>query len=117
MDEAVARQRRFELHAQLVHVDVDRAVAVAQLPAPDLRVQVGPRDDPVRAARQRDEQLELADGKREGPAGGEAQSARRADLQIADLEDLVGFEPCRLHRGGQLLRGCGSGSYPVVKQS
>jgi len=90
VDAAIARQGRLELHAQLVDVHVDRAVAVAQLPAPHLLVQIGARDDPARTPGERDEQLELAHAEGQRLAAGEAQPVGRPDLQVADL-DRRGF--------------------------
>src|SRR5438876_447553 len=52
MDEAPARQRLLELHAQLAHVDVDAAIAAAHGPAPDRAKEILARDDPVLAARE-----------------------------------------------------------------
>ena len=77
VDEALARQRGLELHAQLVDVDVDRAVAVAQLAAPHRWYRSARETIRAARARERDEQLELAHAEGQRLAAGEAR-ARRA---------------------------------------
>ena len=72
-----------ELHAQLVDVDVDRAVAAAQRAAPHARVEVLAADDPAAAARERDEQAELAHRERQRAAAGEHQAVAGPDLERA----------------------------------
>ena len=96
VDEAVARQRRLELHAQLVHVDVDRAVALAKGSAPYQAVQVLPSHDPAAAARERHEQAELAHRQAQRGAAGEREPLRGVDLERADA-DRVLLLLCRLH--------------------
>ena len=84
------RQGGLELHPQLAHVHVDGAVPVAQRPAPGQREQLLAADDAPRAPRERDEQLELADGEDQGLAGGDHQAAGGEDLELADHEPVVG---------------------------
>ena len=60
MDVAPVRHRLLELCPQLAHIDVDGAIARAQLAAPDRPAELLASDDPARVLDHRDEQLELA---------------------------------------------------------
>jgi hypothetical protein len=50
VDEAPARQRRFQLHAELVHVYVDRAISWSELSSPHRGGELLPGNDLVGAA-------------------------------------------------------------------
>ena len=78
-----------ELHAQLAHVHVDRAIAVPQRHAPDVLVEIlAPHDPPVLTG-EFGEQAELADGQAQRAAAGDGQALARADLEHADLQDVA----------------------------
>jgi len=96
MDEARGRQGLLELHPELVDVDVDRAVAVAQRAAPDPLVQVLPPHDAPAAARERDQQSELAHRQAQRMARGQREPLARMDLEVTDL-DRVLVLLCRRH--------------------
>ncbi len=84
------RQGRLELDPQLAHVDVDGAVAGAQLPAPDQLEELRAADDPPGSPGEGDEQLELAHGEHERAPRGDGEAAVGEDLEVADDEPLVG---------------------------
>ena len=90
VDEAPVRQRRLQLAPQLADVDVDRAIAGAQLAAPDGSVELLPAYDRAEAPRHRRQQLELPDRQRERSAGREDQALVGADLELAGVEDVSG---------------------------
>src|SRR5438046_2526032 len=64
---------------------------------PHARVEVLAPDDPAAAARERDEQSELADGEVEGSAAREHQAVDGPDLERADVEDVVQRTLGRFH--------------------
>jgi hypothetical protein len=83
VDVAPLRQGLLELHAQLVHVDVHGPVAVTQGRPPDEREELFAPDDPARAGRERDEQIELADGERDDAIAGLHEPRGALDAQVS----------------------------------
>src|SRR5215208_4950811 len=83
MDEPPSGDSRLELLAQLAHVDVNRAVGLAVVLAPDLAVELLARDDPIATFHQRRQQLELAHGEVQALPVDEHQELARAQLDLA----------------------------------
>ena len=89
VDEAPIGHRCFELSAQLAHVDVDRAVAVAQLAAPDGCVQLLAGGDRAEPSSHRHEQLELPHGQAQGAPAREHQPVAEPDLKLARVQRVL----------------------------
>ena len=90
VDEAPVGQRDLELAAQLAHIDVDRAVADAQLAPPYVAVQILARDNGARSPGHRGQELELSDGQGERATGCEHKALLEPDLELAGIEDVSG---------------------------
>ena len=86
VDEAAVGHRRFELAAQLAHVHVDRAVAVAQLATPHGAVQLATRNDRAGPPGHRREQLELPHRERQRASVGQHETLVEPDLQFARVQ-------------------------------
>src|SRR2546423_14423390 len=89
MDEGFPWKRRLQLRAQLAHVDVDRALLLAERPPPHDGVELLAAYDPAAAPRQRGKEAELPDGERDRPPVRERQELRRPNLQPALPQDFV----------------------------
>src|SRR3954467_15789973 len=89
VNEGLARQRFFELRAQLADVDVDGALLLAEGTVPDDRVELLAAHDPATTPREGREQVQLADGEREGPPVREREELGRPDLEPALPQDFV----------------------------
>ena len=107
-----------ELDAQLVDVDVDRAVAVAQRRAPDVLVELLAAHDPPVLPRELRQQAELPHRQAQRASAGDGQALARADLEHADPQDVAapvqagvtgGFHETEHHDGHD------AASYPAVK--
>src|SRR3954468_20692577 len=113
VDERPVGQRVLQLHAQLVDVDVDRAVPVTELSSPDDPIEVLAADDPPWASRQRDEQLEFPDREGGRPLTGDDQAVGGTDLQVADAKHFS--RACRFHEPQPLAEWAGA-SYRAVNR-
>ncbi len=78
-----------ELRPQLAHVDVNRAIAHAQLAPPDCPAELLAADDPARVPNQRDEQLELSDRQCEHLTPGSYEALVGGDLEIVDSDRVT----------------------------
>ena len=114
MDEPGSGQCTLKLGSKLVDVDVAGAVAAAQRPAPGEAVELLARDDAPGVARERHEQVELADRERQRPTAGENETFARPDLEIADPDQFP--MPC-LHGVPQVGGAVAGDRYPGVKSS
>src|SRR5947207_3446371 len=97
MDELPARRLFRKLSAQTAHVHVDRAVTIAERPAPSLLCELGARDHRARLPRQCDQQTELMTGQEERRPADDCHLLRRPDLEWAGGEDFgdSSFHPVR----------------------
>src|SRR3954452_20398739 len=104
VDEARAGDGVLELHAQLVDVHVDRTVAGAQAPSPDLAEEVVAADDAAARSGERDEEAELADGQRQRASARGHQAVAGLDLEGAYLQDVRGLHVDAVHVHAMLPR-------------
>src|SRR3954452_8486792 len=100
VDEAGAGDGVRQLLTQLAHVDVDRALLLAERPSPHDGVELLAAYYASPAARERREQLQLADRQRQRGAVGEGHELGRADLEPPDAEDLLRLLRGRFHSFG-----------------
>ncbi len=95
VDEAPVGHCHFELAAELAHVHVDRAVAVAQLASPDSCVQLVSRGDRADPAGHCDEQLELAHRQAHDATAREHEAVRGPDLKLAGVQRVIALGKAR----------------------
>src|SRR5215207_7161962 len=85
VNETAARQRALELGAQPADVDVDRAIALPVGAAPDSLIELVAGHHPLGVVRELGEQLELADGERQGPTVDQCCMVGGPDLKPAGV--------------------------------
>src|SRR3954462_13632942 len=107
VDETLVRKRFLELRSQLADVHVDRALLLAERPAPHDRIELLAADDPSAATCQGGEQTQLPDRQREGAPVREREELARPDLEAALPQDFVRrrfHSGCEVHRKRRKLR-------------
>src|SRR5262245_44792298 len=81
VNQVPARQRFAELRAQAADVNVDRAIVVARLAAPDLGVELLAGEDALWVRGQRGQKLQLTHGQAQRPTVDERRVLLWPDLQ------------------------------------